>query len=198
MLPDGTLCSCRRPDDVIFNDIRGVAVPEQYLGLRFNPAVVPIDLNPSYARTLERLHTQITTQQLQSHNVCICSPACHSKTVWAYSCIQNLFRQRVPVMPIIDVLEFRRLMNEFSDGDDWYEVPYLFLRIPTEVTQQIRATVVTILERRVRRGNSTIFLYGGSWGMLTYGDNFGTIKDLQGDGTFCSLEVFSYKRAKEE
>lgn len=89
------------------------------------------------------------------------------------------------------------MMHEFRDTDDWYEVPYLFLTIPTEVTQTIRSGIATILERRVRRGNSTIFLYNGSWGMLTYGDSFGTLRNLQGDGTFHSLDVLSFKRQED-
>ena len=90
------------------------------------------------------------------------------------------------------------MMNEFRDTDDWYEVPYLFLKIPTEVTQQIRSGISTIIDRRVRRGNSTIFLYNGSWGMLTYDDRFGTIKNLQGDGTFHTVEVISFKRQGDD
>lgn len=195
--PDGSVCSCRLNDDVIFSDIRGVDVPEQYIGLRYNPVHVPTDLGPVYAQALDRLHTEITTLQMRNKNIILCAPAKHSKTIWAYSCIQNLFRQRAPVCPIIDVLEFARLMHAFSDSDDWYDVPYLFLKIPTEVNQTIRATITTIIDRRVRRGNSTIFLYDGTWGMLTYDDKFGTLKNLQGDGSFHSVEVKSF-RPKEE
>lgn len=169
-------------------------MPEQYVGLRFVPELVPRDLNPRYASKLEELHNLITSVKLRQHNLCICSPNGHSKTVWAYSCIQNLFRQRVPVSPILDILELRRMIDELSDGDELYDAPYLFLRVPTEVTHSIRCTMTTILDRRVRRGNSTIFLYGGSWGMLTYGDRFGTIRDLQGDGSFTSIEVINFKK----
>lgn len=198
VLPDGAPCQCSTPNDVIFNDINGVEVPPQYVGLRFSSALVAPDLNPAYAAKLDALHKDITTRVLRNHNICICSPANHSKTIWAYSCIQNLFRQRTPVCPLIDVLELVRMMNEFRDTDDWYDVPYLFLKIPTEVTQQIRSGISTIIDRRVRRGNSTVFLYNGSWGMLTYDDRFGTIKNLQGDGTFHTVEVISFKRQGDD
>lgn len=168
-------------------------VPEQYVGILFDSILVPTDLSHAYAMELSTLHTEITTLQLRASNICICSPPQHSKTVFAYSCIQNLFRQRVPVMPILDLLEATRMMNEFRDTDDWYEVPYLFLKIPTDVTQQIRSTMLTLIDRRVRHNKSTIFLYEGSWGMLTYDDRFGTTKSLQGDGSFHSLRVISYK-----
>lgn len=196
--PDGEPCKCRVQIEAIYDDMPGVDVPPQYVGLRFSSALVPQDLGPSYGSRLDELHMQITTNSLRNHNLCICSPSSHGKTVWAYSCIQNLFRHRTPVCPIVDVLEFVRMMNEFRDKEDWYDVPYLFLNIPTEVTQQVRSGIVTIIERRVRRGNSTIFLYDGSWGMLTYGDRFGTLKNLQGDGSFHSVDVLSFKRLEED
>lgn len=89
------------------------------------------------------------------------------------------------------------MMNEFRDTDDWYEVPYLFLTIPTEVTDPIRSGIATVIDRRVRRGNSTIFLYAGTWGMLTYNDRFSTLKNLQGDGSFHSVDVVSFKKQEE-
>ena len=85
------------------------------------------------------------------------------------------------------------MLNECRDAEDWYEVPYLFLKIPTEVNQTIRSSILTMIDRRVRRGNSTFFLYEGSWGMLTYDDRFGTIKALQGNGAFHTLDVKSFK-----
>lgn len=193
VLPDGTPCKCRLETDAIFSQVRGVDVPEQYVGILFNSALVPSDVGPSYAPVLDGLHREITTLQLHNHNIVICSPPNHSKTVWAYSCIQHLFRQRVPVCPILDMLEIARMFNECSDTSDWYEVPYLFAKIPTEVNQTIRSAILTLVDRRVRRGNSTFFLYEGSWGMLTYDDRFGTLKSMQGDGSFHTLDVKSYR-----
>ncbi len=163
------------------------------MGLTFNHALVSQDLGPAYAPVLDALHREITTLQLHNHNIIICSPPNHSKTVWAYSCIQHLFRQRVPVCPLMDMLEIARMLNECSDTEDWYETQYLFAKIPTEVSQTIRSAVLTLVDRRVRRGHSTFFLYEGSWGMLTYDDKFGTIRSMQGDGSFHTLDVKSFK-----
>lgn len=193
MTPDGKTCTCQLDQDAIFSEVQGVEVPEQYIGLTFNPALVKQDLGLSYAPSLDTLHREITTLQLHNHNIVICSPPNHSKTVWAYSCIQHLFRQRVPICPLLDMLEIARMFNECSDTTDWYETPYLFAKIPTEVNQTIRSAILTLIDRRVRRGNSTFLLYEGSWGMLTYDDRFGTIKNLQGDGSFHTLDVRSYK-----
>lgn len=196
-LVDGTPCTCRVDDSPFFDELSGIDVPAPYQGLRFNAGQVPNDLSPAYAGQLDQLHTQITTMQLQNKNYCICSPAQHSKTVWAYSCIQNLFRQRLPILPLQEVMELRRVMNSFSEPVDLYTNPYLFVRIPGEVTDVTRATIATILERRVRRSNSTFFIYNGSWRRLTKGDYDGTLRDLQGDGSFASLKVLNFERPKQ-
>lgn len=177
-------------------------MPEQYQGVRFSRALLPTDCGEYYGKVLEDLHQQITTLQLSNQNVCICAPAMHGKTVWAYSCLQHLFRQRVPVYPFLDALELRRMMYDYDMGRredaDFYDVPYLFVRIPAEITAPVRATIATILDRRVRRGHSTIFLYNGTWGSLTFGDEQGVLKNLQGDGSFSSLMVYSFKRKETE
>ena len=141
---------------------------------------------------------QITTLQLANQNVCVCAPPMHGKTIWAYYCIQNLFRQRIPVVPLWDVLELRRMMYDYdmgrADSADYYDVKYLFLKIPAEVTHQVRATIATIIDRRVRKGHSTFFIYNGSWNSLTFGDEQGILKGLQGDGSFSSIKVYNYRK----
>lgn len=198
---EGDPCTCKLPTDSIYGDLVGIDIPPQYQGLRFAPQLVPIDCGSTYAHKLEELHQGITTLQLQHQNICMCSPAAHAKTVWAYSCIQNLFRQKVPIVALYDVMEIRRVMFNFDVGrcasPDFYDVPYLFARIPAEVTHQVRTTVATLVDRRVRRGMSTIFLFNGSWRTLTYGDDSGILKGMQGDGSFASLKVYNYQRTGE-
>ena len=102
---DGTPCDCQLPTDTIYADLIGLDLPDQYQGVRFSRALVPLDCGDSYGKVLEELHKQITTLQLSNQNVCVCAPPMHGKTIWVYSCIQNLFRQRIPVVPLWDVLE---------------------------------------------------------------------------------------------
>lgn len=184
--------------DTIYSDLVGIEIPEQYQGVRFARPLVPLDCGDYYGKVLDELHQQITSMQLSNQNICICAPPMHSKTIWAYSCIQNLFRQRLQVVPLWDVLELRRRMFDYdmgrSNDADYYDVKYLFVKIPAEITYQVRATISTLIDRRVRRGNSTIFLYNGTWANLTYGDEQGILKGLQGDGSFSSLQVYSFKR----
>lgn len=196
---DGTPCDCVLPTDTVYADLVGLELPEQYQGVRFVRTLVPTDCGEYYGAFLEECHKQITTLQLSNQNMCICSPPAHSKTIWVYSCLQNLFRQRVPVVPLYDVLELRRMMFDYdmgrSNSADFYDVKYLFLKVPAEVTYQVRATMVTIIDRRVRKGNSTFFIYNGSWSSLIYGDEAGLLSGLQGDGSFSSIQVHNfYKR----
>ena len=104
------------------------------------------------------------------------------------------------MVPLYDVLEIRRKMMDYdmgrSDEESLYTVPYLFVRIPAEVNYLVRTTIATILDRRVRQGHTTIFLYNGTWGTLTYGDDTGIISGLQGDGSFTSLDVYSYSKQR--
>lgn len=195
---DGSPCDCQLPTDTIYADLVGINIPDQYQGVRFSRALVPLDCGPYYGKVLEELHQQITSFQITNQNLCICSPPMHSKTLWAYSCIQNLFRQRAQVVPLYDVLELRRAMYDFDMGRsasvDFYDVKYLFLKIPAEVTHPVRTTIATIIDRRVRRGNSTFFIYNGTWSNLTFGDEQGVLKGLQGDGSFSSLKIHSFNK----
>ena len=197
-LVDGSPCKCRLANDVFYDELVGVDVPTAYQGVRFNQSLVPRDVPSVYAVELDKLHTDITTLSLQNMNYCICSPAQHSKTVWAYSCIQNLFRQRCPVETIQEVLELRRMMYSYQEPVEIWTVPYLFVRVPSEVNEDVRATISTILERRVRHNGSTFFLYNGSWGHMTYGDSFHTLRDLQGDGSFMSFKLLNFPRPKQD
>lgn len=193
---DGTPCDCQLPTDTIYSDLVGLDIPDQYQGVRFSRALLPLDCGDFYGKTMEELHQQITTLQLSNQNLCICAPPMHGKTIWAYSCIQNLFRQRVQVVPLWDVLELRRMMYDYdmgrSNSADYYDVKYLFLKIPAEVTHQVRTTIATIIDRRVRKGHSTFFIYNGTWSSLTFGDDQGILKGLQGDGSFSSIKVYSF------
>lgn len=197
--PEGEICACQRgKNDLIYADLVGMDVPAQYQGLRFNYNQVPTDLGPSYPKTLGDLHDRITTIQLTDQNIFLCAPPLHSKTVWAYSCIQNLFRQRFPVLPIYDVLELRRMAFEFTEPEGLYTNKYLFVRVPLEVTHEMRFTIHLLVTRRVKLGCCTIFIYDGSWGMATYGDRFDTLRNMQGDGSFNSLRVLSFTPKRKE
>ena len=199
----GSPCDCVWNADSFFNGVSCVSIPEQYQGLVFNKALVPTDLGDSYTNALQDLYSNIVTMRWQSHNILICSPHQHSKTILAYSCIERLFRASVPVFPVYDVMELRNIISAVDSGrepsykvdnvENLVEAPYMFVKLPMYPTWECFDTMNTILSRRVRRNNSTIFLYSGTWGQLTYGDKTGMLQQVRGDGSYSTIEVRSFE-----
>lgn len=200
--PFGDPCTCGINADPFSEEISCLDIPEQYRGISFTDVLVPKDIDNSYRRYLADVHLKVTTGRWQSHNVVIASPIGHSKTILAYSCIQSLFKNGSPTFPLYDVLELKRIMvdmdlcrNQIYDVENpelIVTVPVLFVRIPRITEWEIYNTISLILDRRVRRGNSTIFLYNGTWNQLIRSDKNDILSGLMGDGNFSTLEVKSW------
>ena len=60
------------------------------------------------------------------------------------------------------------------------------------VSWEIYDVIISVLDRRVRRGVCTIFLYDGSWEQLIKKDTGGILTGIQGDGTYTTLDVKSF------
>ena len=163
---DGTACECTLNVESIFSDVVCLDIPEQYQGVVFSDTIVPKDLGEYYPKYLQELYDKITSLQLQNKNIIICSPASHSKTIMAYSAIQSLFRMNVPIAPLYDILEIRRISADIDLGKESntiiFDAPYLFAKVPIDTNFSVYASIASLLDRRVRRGNSTILLYNGS------------------------------------
>lgn len=205
---DGNICECQFNKEEFIREVTCLDVPENYRGIIFNTFLVPKDIDESYGRYLDKLHNDITSLTMRSKNVCICAPVKHGKSIFAYSVIERLFRRGIPVFPIFDVLEIKRM---FLDIDlcrkPYYETdnpeflldsPYLFVKIPRLPAIEVYDTISVIVDRRVRRGNSTIFLYDGTWKQLLYGDKFRILESLEGDGNYKSIEVKSWSNYVEK
>lgn len=199
---NNNICKCRLNIEAPLDDVTCLDVPAQYIGTAFSSLLVPSDLGDVYCKKLQSIHDAIIMQKLRYHNIILCSPARHSKTILAYSCIQNLFRNNIPVFPLMDIMEIQRIVSDIDycrmsifdipEPERMYTVPYLFVKVPPAVTYDTYNNMSMLLERRVRRGGSTIFLYNGTWGNLTSIDKRGTLKYLQGDGSGSSMEVSSW------
>ncbi len=201
---NGDICKCQLDKVSFFTNVTCMEVPAQYMGIAFSSALVPSDLGDAYKNMLQSLYDRIVTQKLRYMNTVICSPARHSKTIFVYSCIQRLFASGVPVFPFLDITEIQRLMNdidccrsptfEIQNPDGMYTVPYLFVRIPAVISYDTYNYMSMLLDRRVRRGGSTIFVYNGTWNNLVSMDKRGTLRYLQGDGSGTSIKVSSWFR----
>ena len=192
-------CSCRFNVQSFYDSVSCLDIPEQYRGIRFNKSLVAKDMPESYAEFLDKVHTDISTNRWSNHNLCICSPTAKSKTILAYSCMESLFRYGHTTFPVFDVLELKRIMLDLDlcrksiyvveNPENMFLAPILFIKVPRVVTWEIYDTMVTLLDRRTRRGNSTIFIYDGSWEQLVKMDKQCVLTGLLGDGSYNTIEV---------
>ncbi len=199
ILLDGTPCSCKFNMKSFYDSVSCMEIPEQYRGVHFNSAILPHDIHESYGNYLSALHKDITSLKLQHKNICICSPVAHGKKVFAYSCIEDLFRHGIPVYPVYDVLELkhitldmdlgRKLSYDAKDPEKIYTVPYLFVEVPRMSNWEVYDSIAMLMSRRVRNGMCTIFLYAGTWNHLVQFDKQETLIGLAGDGRFNTIEV---------
>lgn len=201
--PDGQVCQCKWDSDTFFSTVSCLSIPVQYQGQMFNKSLVPSDLGDEYKDYLENLYDDITLMRMQYHNVLLCSPHQHSKTIMAYSCIERLFRASLPVFPVCDIMEIRNIINAIDlgkkpaytyaeDSANIIEASYLFVKIPMWPTWECFDTINTLVGRRIRRGHSTVFLYSGNWNQLSYSDKSGSLTSLRGNGSYSTLEVKSF------
>lgn len=205
---NGNVCSCRVNVKSFYDTVSCLDIPEQYRGIAFNKMLVPKDLHESYAEYLQSVYDAILTDKWHQHNVVISSPIGHSKTILAYSCIEVLFRNGVPTFPVYDVLEIKRILTDMDlcrkplyDVDNpemILTVPILFAKIPRVMSWEVFDTIAMLLDRRVRRGNSTIFIYDGSWQQLIHNDRNDIMVGLLGDGNYSTLESKSWHAARED
>ena len=200
---DGNVCSCRINVKSFYDTVSCLDVPEQYRGISFNKSLVPKDLPEAYADFLQSIHDKVFEGKLENYNVLIASPVGHSKTILSYSCLELLFRNGFDTFPVYDVLELKRMLidmdlcrksiYEIENPELIMTVPILFVKIPRVSSWEVYDTITLILDRRVRRGNSTIFTFDGTWGELVYNDKRNILAGLVGDGNYNTLKVSSWK-----
>lgn len=202
VLIDGTPCHCSvRRSEEILSKISSINIPEQYEGLVFNPELLPDYMGDKYRQFMKQLFDDILSRKFRNRNICICSPIGTGKTVLAYTIIRSLFKQGIAVETIYDAMEIKRiLLDSDYNREQFYgadpkailESEYLFVRIP--ITQQYDS-IPTLLDRRVRRGKSTIFLYSGNYNYLIKNPY---MEQLKGSGSFGSIKFESFYPKKEE
>lgn len=195
-------CHCRVNVESFYDSVSCMDIPEQYRGVQFNTALVPTDMPASYAEYLKSIYLDIVGGKWKQRNVVIASPVGHSKTIMAYSAIEAQFRVGLPVFPIFDLLEIKRILFDMDmnrkqiydveDPENVLLVPILFVKIPVVSSKEVYEAFAMLLDRRVRRGNSTIFLYNGTWKQFTFADNFNVVKSLAGDGSYNTVEVKTF------
>lgn len=201
VLIDGSLCDCGKSIKDADRSMECLTIPTQYRNLRFDKNLVQ-DVTGSgvYPNFLQKLYDDITSLKFGSQNMFLASPVKCSKTVLAYSCIQNLFRRGVQTFPLFDILELKIIMADTDNGKvcplledmdaipmNIYKSPILFVKIPNQLDYNVFDTMVLLMNRRTRRNNSTIFIYDGSWSYFAKADVHNKVSMYLGDGSYGTI-----------
>ena len=207
----GNPCTkCRREEDTFDGVVTTLAIPVTYQGIKFKEELVPSDLGHSYVEVLKDIYDTVKVAKITGKNYFIGSPPNHSKTVLAYSCIQELYRQKFPAFPLLDTGELKRVIKDLDNGKkseyldedadpiNVIKAPYLFIKIPDDTFYDTYDLISLIVDRRTRRGNSTILIFNGTWKQFIDNDKKGKVKDMEGDGAFGTLCVKSFWRKGSE
>lgn len=199
---DGSMCHCRVNVKSFYDKVDCLEIPEQYRNVPFNEQLVPKDMPEAYKAWLTKVHEEICSLRYKYQNVVLCSPINHSKTIWAYSIMERLFRAGIETFPMFDVLEIKRIITDMDlcrkqlydvdKPENLFKVPYLFCKIPRIPTWEVYDTVGILIDRRTRRDHSTVFLFDGDWFTLQNYDKQGLIKSLIGKGTYNSVLVQNF------
>lgn len=202
------LCTCINAKHAFGEGLSCLDIPRQYSGKEFNPKLVPRDCGDTYVKYLTDIHEKLVTQKVCNYNCLICSPIAHSKTVMAYSVIEQLYKRQLPTFPIFTTAEMRKVLTNLDTGsDDMYGTstpatnflitPYIFVRIPILLDWSTYPMILDIIDRRVRRGLSTIFIYDGSYESLVKFDKSHIIDQLKGNGNYMTLDVHKFFKLSE-
>lgn len=179
-------------------------VPAQYQNLQFDVRLIPQEMPSDYGRYMSELMKECCGNVMRlCKNILICSPPNTGKTVFAYTVLNSIYRSGVEVFSLRDILEVREiLMNPYRGKQDeaglLTRTPIAFIKIPLDLPSKLAATMSTVVERRVRHGNSTIFLYGGSKEDIFAQDTFGNLQALLGDGSYNTILVKSWRKGGKE
>lgn len=195
----GKKCDCGSVEErVIIPD--SIKIPQQYQSIVFSESLLPEYVDVSYKAYMRDLYRECTTcEKWFNRNILICAPPNSGKTVFAYSVIGTLYAKGVVVSDLMDIMEVRELIMAYY-GDVRYsksniaEAKIVFIKIPQDLPVKLAETMSTIVERRVRHGVGTIFLFSGTKEDLKAQDRFGKLQALIGDGSYNSIEVKSWER----
>lgn len=204
---DGTPCGCRMSMELLTSDLVSLDLPEQYQGIKFVKDAVDSGMGSYYADYLLQVYSDVTSMQMKNTNILICSPKATSKSVMAYSAIQELFKKGVQTFPIYDLLEIRRMTVDMDLGrrsqytmdnpEDILKVPYLFVKFPAFGNNDAFSIMATLIDRRTRRNGCTIILYDGSLTRLKEMDYKHVLDGISKDGSYGTLLCKDFWRKGE-
>jgi hypothetical protein len=178
-------------------------IPPQYQGVMFTRELLSDKLPREYGVFVQSIVDDVKRNVPLTRNVLLCAPPNSGKTVFAYTCYGLQYNRGVAIPKLMDLLEAREKLQALYNVDiEAVELisksPVAFFKIPMDLPNRFGEIMSTILERRVRNGGATIFLYNGTITDLKALDKFQKFQSLIGDGNYNSLLVKSYSKQTNE
>lgn len=196
VMANGLPCDCGIHDRLLLP--RTLDIPYQYQSIRFDKTFLKPELQLSYGTFMEQLINEVTQNiKMFNKNILICAPPNSGKTVFAYTLYGMLYAKGVSTPKFMDISEARSiLMEQYTKEKDTLmhltTAPIVVLKIPMDVPNKFPEIISSIIDRRVRNGTSTIFLFNGTLNDLIAQDKFNKFKSLVGDGSYNSLMAKSW------
>lgn len=210
VMVNGVKCTHCKPEENMLEtiDFSCLSIPIAYRGAIFSKELIQSGIQGGYYRFMEDLYLDITNLKELNTSILICSPPKSSKTVLAYSCIQTLYKKDRAIFGLYDLSEIECIMRDidrnketaFLNKDEretvtnLYNAKVIFVKIPDKLEFSFPDTIAQIIDRRVRRGGTTIFLFNKRWEDLLRIDSQNTLRAMEGDGSFKSLMVKEFWR----
>ncbi len=200
IMADGSPCDCKANDDIDLPVI--LSIPEQYQSSSFDKSMLPAFLQYGYGTLCEEIISSIKINKRINKNVLICAPPNSGKTVFSYTIYRELYSSNIPIPPIMDLFEIRRLLsNVYQETDELMllkKAKTAIIRVQLDLPPKFVEYMLSILEFRVRHGGFTIFLYDGSYLDMVNADKNGRLNYIKGDGSYHTVEVHSYSNERGE
>lgn len=195
---DGSRCNCGASSKDLILPTR-LNVPMQYQNVKYSSCFVKDRLRNTFGVFMEKLLGDIDTRLYSvCQNYIICAPPNSGCTVWAYNVIGTLYTKGILMPDLMDLMQVRSILFDFynkknSEQSELIDkAKMMIVRLPMDLPSKFPETVSTIIDRRVRRGNSTVFLFRGNRNDLLSQDTFGKLAALEGDGCFNSVRIESF------
>lgn len=197
-LASGAICSCGAYNTGLVLPVH-MKVPLQYQSIKYDRQFIRQELRETLGLFMERLFKEITNDLYAfCRNYIICAPANSGKTVWAYNLYAVLYSKGEAMPEILDIMQVREAMlNYYTENKDLLDkinnAKVMVVRLPMDLPNKFADTISTIVDRRVRNNCPTIFIYNGSRNDLYAQDRFEKLKYLEGDGTYNTICIKSFK-----
>lgn len=205
ILPNGGTCKCKQ-GRVLSVNTEYISIPKQYLDITFNKNLIQTDIGNDYSDYLYELYQSVINKEIAHKNIYLSSPPNHSKTLFAFSCIKTLFSRGEDVFPLYDLLEIRRIVDDFDVGrtQKYNEYPELIFKCNILIlltgntrNTNVYSTLINLINRRVRQGGSTIILSNFNWETFIQYDNSKALKSMEGKGDYNTIIIKNWVKESD-